>query len=124
FITEIGFASADGKYAMVIPFVRYTNEDKNYWATLEEEKEAWEIVKILLDTKPVIGQNFQYDMGFLWRYMGIAPKSFLGDTMLLHHTLYPELKKSLGFLGSLYTNEPAWKFMRKDAKTKTAKKED
>jgi hypothetical protein len=37
------------------------------------------------------------------------------DTMLLHHSMYPELPKSLGFLGSIYTNEAAWKLMRRDA---------
>jgi hypothetical protein len=31
--------------------------------------------------------------------------------MLLHHSLQPELPKSLGFLGSLYTNEQAWKHL-------------
>jgi hypothetical protein len=37
------------------------------------------------------------------------------DTMLLHHAMYPELPKSLGFLGSIYTNESAWKLMRQDS---------
>jgi len=34
--------------------------------------------------------------------------------MLLHHAMQPEMEKGLGFLGSLYTNEPSWKFMRTD----------
>ena len=32
--------------------------------------------------------------------------------MLLHHSLFPELQKGLGFLGSIYTNEASWKLMR------------
>ena len=32
--------------------------------------------------------------------------------MLLHHALYPEMLKGLGFLGSIYSEEIAWKSMR------------
>jgi len=32
--------------------------------------------------------------------------------MLLHHALFIELEKGLGFLGSVYTSEARWKFMR------------
>ena len=42
--------------------------------------------------------------------------------MLLHHALQPESPKALGYLGSLYTDEIAWKGMRKQAET--TKKED
>jgi hypothetical protein len=41
--------------------------------------------------------------------------------MLLHHALYPEAQKSLGYMGSLYTDEGSWKQMR--GKT-TIKRED
>ena len=44
------------------------------------------------------------------------------DTMLLHHALYPESLKGLGFLGSIYCDEGAWKGMRKG--TETIKRED
>ena len=61
-----------------------------------------------------IGQNFSYDMQYFWRTVGITCPKFFGDTMLLHHALQPELEKGLGFLGSIYTNEPSWKFMRQE----------
>lgn len=35
------------------------------------------------------------------------------DSMLLHHALQPESLKALGFLGSVYINERAWKVERK-----------
>ena len=35
--------------------------------------------------------------------------------MLVHHALYPELNKGLGFLGSIYMNEPAWKHLRRES---------
>jgi hypothetical protein len=37
--------------------------------------------------------------------------------MLLHHSLQPEMKKALGFLATIYTEEPSWKFMRKEVDT-------
>jgi hypothetical protein len=33
--------------------------------------------------------------------------------MLMHHSIMPEMQKGLGFLGSVYTDEPAWKLMRR-----------
>jgi hypothetical protein len=60
-------------------------------------------------------------MHHLWRTMGIPVPFASDDTMLLHHALQPELDKGLAFLGSIYTNEAAWKFQRKNA---TAKRED
>jgi hypothetical protein len=37
--------------------------------------------------------------------------------MLLAHAMQPEMEKSLGFLGSIYTDEPAWKFMGRRGET-------
>jgi len=52
-----------------------------------------------------------YDLQYILP-LGIAARANLEDTMLLHHSHYPEMKKGLGFLGSIYTSEPAWKLMR------------
>ena len=69
--------------------------------------------------KKTVGQNFIYDMRFLWEQYGIPVKNAVDDTMLLHHALQPEMKKGLGFLASIYTDEASWKFMRtKDTKKK------
>ena len=118
-ITEIGFATSPSR-ALVIPF--YSRSRINYWPSVTAELTAWKWVRRFLAEKPTIGQNFQYDMQYLWRTLGIPCPRFEGDTMLLHHALQPELKKGLGFLGSIYTDEPAWKFMRSD--NATLKKED
>jgi len=39
------------------------------------------------------------------------------DTMLLHHALQPESLKSLGFLGSVYSDEGSWKQLRRGRTT-------
>lgn len=121
-ITEVGYATADGSRCIVIPFWDRQQPDGNYWRTFEEEKQAWNWVRRINSEKPLIGQNFAYDMQYFWRTMGIPCPHFAGDTMLMHHSMQPEMEKGLGFLGSIYTNEPSWKFMRTDHST--LKRED
>ena len=121
-ITEIGFSTADASRAIVIPFWDRSQPSGNYWQTLEDELTAWRWVRRICAEFPLVGQNFQYDMKYLWRTVGIPCPYFLDDTMLMHHSLQPEMRKSLGFMASIYTDEPSWKFMRTDHST--LKKED
>lgn len=84
----------------------------NYF-TLEEECEFWDLVQQLLGSGiPLLFQNGIYDFQYLYR-TGIRPLNMAEDQMLLHHSLYPELQKGLGFQGSIYTSEPAWKLMHR-----------
>ena len=122
-ITEVGIATSPSR-ALVIPFWHRAARDGNYWPDVRTERQAWELVRRILAEKPTIGQNFQYDMSYFYKTLGIACPQFIGDTMLLHHAMQPELEKGLGFLGSVYTSEPAWKFMRAEAENTTLKKED
>src|SRR6266851_4629929 len=85
----------------------------NYW-TLEEEKIFWRLISVALKSEiPKLFQNGIYDYQYLLR-TGLRPQATPDDddSMLMHHALFPEMEKSLGFLGSIYTNEPAWKLMR------------
>lgn len=120
-ITEIGFAPSQDR-ALVIPFWSRLAPDGNYWPSHSAEREAWDWVGRILREHKHVGQNFAYDMQYLSRTVGLPSGGFIGDTMLLHHTLQPELEKGLGFLGSVYTDEPSWKFMRTDHST--MKRED
>lgn len=98
---------------IVIPFWDKTKPGWSYW-TEPEEREVWELLdKFFLN--PLIEfvfQNLMYDAQYLTP-MKISVTQCKHDTMLLHHSIYPELQKGLGFLGSLYCNEPAWKLMNK-----------
>jgi DNA polymerase I-like protein with 3'-5' exonuclease and polymerase domains len=70
-------------------------------------------VQALLESEiPKVFQNGMFDINYLTR-AGIYVRNCAHDTMLLHHVLYPELPKGLGFLGSIYSNESAWKLLRK-----------
>ena len=116
-ITCIGFAP-DHLSAIVIPFVDLRTASGSYWPTPQDERRAWAFVRrVLGGEQPKLAQNGLYDIHFLWRTCGIAVNNFVDDTMLLHHALQPESEKSLAFLGSLYTDEAAWKLMRTRGKT-------
>ena len=108
YITEIGFAPNPNE-AVVIPLS--LNPRGNYWS-LKDELEVWALIRGLLGSKLIVGQNFVYDIEYLWK-AGVRSINYQGDTMLLQHSLNLEMPKNLGFLASLYTNRSPWKDMRK-----------
>ena len=121
-ITCIGFAWSP-HHALVIPIVDQRKEHSLYW-----NDNAWPTVFNYIEricSLPCgkVFQNGLYDLQFLYRRYGIRVRNCLHDTMLLHHALYPEIKKGLGFLASIYTDEVAWKLMRSRGKD-TIKQED
>lgn len=124
-ITCIGFAPSPSR-AIVVPFYDETKPNGNYWSHAHEETKAWRWVKHILTSPKYthFGQNFQYDVQYLLRKMGIPVPHWTDDTMLMHHALQPELRKGLGFLASIYSDELAWKFMRAKARDTQAKRGD
>lgn len=81
------------------------------------------MVKKLLDSPAEkVMQNGSYDLQWTWRKWGRPMNNFNIDTTLAHHSLYPEMQKDLGFLGSVYTTEPSWKLMRQ--RSNEVKKEE
>jgi len=113
-VTCIGFAPRHD-LAIVIPFDDERKPNGSYWPTATHERSAWEIVRRLLTDRsiPKVFQNGLYDIAFLWRSYGIPTFGAKEDTMLLHHALLPESLKSLGFMGSVYTDHGPWKSERK-----------
>lgn len=107
----IGFAWSRSD-ALVVPFIK-SLDGTHYWFDEQDELRAWACVRALLESAiPKVGQNFLFDLQYLTR-AGISPRNCQHDTMLLHHVLYPELPKGLGFLSSVYCNEFAYKLLRK-----------
>ena len=126
-ITCLGVAPSPER-ALVIPFYTEEHRDGNYWRTATEERQAWEYVRRLCSTpgKNVFGHNFSYDAQYIWREMGLPIPQWTDDTMLMHHAMQPEMRKGLGFLASLYSDELAWKKLVKHRKAsdRGGKKED
>lgn len=127
-ISVISFAP-DPTTVLVIPFMKsrglhHTKHQQSYWKNPADELQAWEWVNRILRTKAeIIGQNFLYDLQYLTP-LGIYPTRCTRDTMLAHHAMYPELPKDLGFLGSLYCNEAAWKTLAPKGRQATQGKKD
>lgn len=118
----IGFARSRAE-ALVVPFIDKRKKGWSYWPTAAEECRAWKCVELLLASGiDKVGQNFLYDLQYICR-LGLRPRRLKDDTMLLHHSLFPELQKGLGFLGSIYTNEASWKLMRRQ-KADTEKRDE
>lgn len=118
-ITCIGFAPGPAA-ALCIPFVDGRRPGRSYWPDVETEVAVWRIVREICESPvPKLGQNFTYDFQWLWTH-GIAVRNYCEDTRLMHHALYPELPKDLGFMGATYANRGAWKTMR----AKTEKRDD
>lgn len=75
--------------------------------------DCWrQVDKLLTDPEiQIVGQNFKFDHEKLLRPIGmkIPEANVFGDTMLLAHTIHPELPKSLQWITSVYTREPFYK---------------
>lgn len=136
-IDTLGFARDQGD-SLVIPFgphrvkrgnnyvIIYPERDGNrvtsYW-TPDEETGIWQLIGDLLRSPiPKLFQNGMYDIQYLMKVIGL-PSNCLHDTMLAWHALFPEMPKNLGFLGSIMTNDAAWKRMR-TAKGDTEKRDE
>jgi len=123
-ITCIGFAPATD-VALVVPFEDLRKTGGNYWGSVEAELAAWDWVRRTLGS-PVnkVFQNGLFDLHRLWRTYGIPVRNCEHDTMLLSHALHPESPKGLAFLGSVYTDESAWKLNIRLKHKGTIKKEE
>ncbi len=69
---------------------------------------VWRRLDHLFRTRRIIGQNIQFDVTKLER-LGFKFEELEFDTMLAHHLLWPELAHDLGFIVSMYTDEPFYK---------------
>lgn len=124
-ITCIGFGVP--RCGISVPFWDRRKPDGNYWPDSVSESRVFRTVEGWLRSgNPKLFQNAQYDLQYIWKTWGIPVGGVIEDTMLMHHALQPELPKDLGFLGSAYTDEVAWKDMRKQAhlKAKAEKKDE
>ena len=117
-ITCIGFAPRSD-LAIVVPIHDTRGKSGCYWPTTELELQCWRLIRRVLEDRsiPKLFQNGLYDIAFLWRAYGIKTLGAIHDTMLLHHALYPESLKGLGYLGSIYTDHGPWKNERKGTAT-------
>lgn len=123
-VTCIGIAPTS-RVGIVIPLDDSRTKNGCYWATATLEKQVWALIRRVLEDPSTrkLFQNGAYDIAFLWRAYGIKVLNASEDTMLCHHALHPEALKGLGFLGSIYADEGAWKSDRPKYKNETIKRD-
>lgn len=122
-ITCVSFAPTPA-ISLCVPFW-VEGPSPHYWPSELEEVQAWRwCAEVLEDPGTVkVMQNGMYDLRYFVHH-GIRPRNCTADTMLQHHSLYSELQKGLGFLGSVYCNVPSWKKMRTAKREELLKKDD
>ena len=96
----VGISDDPGR-AICIPFI-------GGHLTPSELAYVWRRLHALFLSRGIVGQNIQFDLTRLERY-GFRFPRIAFDTMLAHHLLYPEFDHDLGFIVSIYTNEPYYK---------------
>ncbi len=104
-------------YAMCIPFIANRNGKPFY--SIYQEHEIWSALDKTLSIHLICGQTVGFDLAHLWRDIGlvVTPQVF-ADTAILHALLYPELKHDLGFLSSIYTDMPYFKYLGRISESK------
>ena len=71
---------------------------------------TWPFVRELLATaNDKVFHNAPFDVPFLRYTLGWNVEGEIHDTLLMHHTLYPEFPADLAFCTSIYTNQPYYK---------------
>jgi len=96
----VGISDHPGR-AICIPF-------RGGRLSVSELAYVWRRLQDVFRTRGIIGQNIQFDVTRLENY-GFRFPNIAFDTMLAHHLLYPEFDHDLGFIVSIYTNEPYYK---------------
>lgn len=98
----IGFAS-DPSVAISVPL-------DSRWS-VDDELLIWTGLQRVLGTQSIkVVQNGIFDISFLLTRCGIEVRGPIQDTMIAHSIMYPELRKGLDFLGSIYCGtQQYWK---------------
>jgi uracil-DNA glycosylase family 4 len=96
--------SNDAHKAMCI---NLRDEERNRF-NIREERTLLLAIQKLCDSHRVIAQNGSFDSYHEWLRNGLRVRIWF-DTLLAHHTLYPQLPHSLAFLVSQYTTHPFYK---------------
>lgn len=111
YIACLGIAWSDTE-AISIPFMEGP-ENKHYWQEYQEFN-IIQTIKTLVSKSFIVGQYFTYDSQMIHHYYGFIIDIGM-DTQTAHHTIFPNLRKSLDFQSSLY--RPKHKYWKEDGKT-------
>lgn len=107
-ITCIGF-SWSKEDAICVPIFF---SGSSHWSSAHELGVIKAIRELLTNPNvKFIAQNAQFDMTIIKDLWGIEVVNLYLDTMVAFHCLYPELRKGLDLISSIYTKRPYYKGM-------------
>ena len=106
-IVCIGFAW-NQENAIVIPLTK--EHGVSYWKGDDLRKIINLLNKLFQGGRFMFQNGIGYDVPLLRaRGFNFPLENFKHDTMLLHHSINPELKHNIGLISSLYGRQPYWK---------------
>jgi len=101
----------DANEAMIIPFYDSRKPEFSYYSR-EDEYRVMHYLKDFMEDVQIrkLFHNGLYDIQ-VFKQHGITVQGILEDTMLLHHSLQPEVRRGLDVVASLHLDVPTWKDM-------------
>ena len=109
---------ADNRHSgIVIPFFDITSEGLKPTYSEEDFAKIYIALYNLFSDQRMrfVGQNYQYDMQYIWYFFGVIPQVHW-DTMIAQHVMFPNLRKGLEFLAAMYCDHYVyWKDDRKES---------
>lgn len=90
--------------------INFRDATTNIFSVYDERRLRRRIQRLLIDPNvKLVAQNGNFDSYWLWYKDRIRVAPLYFDTLLAHHTLYPRMPHSLGFLTAQYTTHPYYK---------------
>ncbi len=87
--------------------INLRDAERNRFSVVQE-RQLLVALQSLCESNNIIAQNGSFDTYHEWLRNGLSIRIWF-DTLLAHHTLYPQLPHSLAFLVSQYTTHPFYK---------------
>ena len=104
----LGVADSD-KFGMSF----YNMQNNHSTIAPRQEAQLWHKMGQVGKECECIIHNASYDKAVMWLHHGVLLENVWMDTLVAAHVLWPEYPRSLGFLGSLILDVPAWKHLGK-----------
>lgn len=106
-VVVAGFAWSESD-AIVVPFKKEGGQDNYPPSQMKRVKTA--VQRLLNEGRFMYQNGVGYDIPLLrQRGLNVPLENFEVDTMVLHHTISPELPHKIGFISSQYGKQPYWK---------------
>lgn len=108
-----GFISADIEYTGTLWCIGFTRNSDVAITIDTRSDEGFRAARAILESGiPLCFQNAMFDCSILaWHYNIDCFRNLGHDPMAAMHVAYTEFPKDLGFIGSIFTDQPFWKDM-------------